>query len=101
MLDRRITIERANVVLDDLGEETETWGVHATVWAAYRRGPGVEKFTAAEVAASATARFLIRWGQGVTVEDRIIYEGRVHEIVDVAEIGRREGQEIFVRMRAE
>ena len=100
-LDRRITIERATTVTDAFGAEIATWSPVATVWAAYQPVSDGERLRAAEVGASLTARFTIRWGHDVTVEDRIVFDGRTFEVVGVKEIGRREGQEISAAARAE
>ena len=100
-LDRRITFERAIGTTDDLGGEVHNWGEHATVWAQVLPISDGERWRAAEVAASVTTRFRIRWGAGVTVEDRIAYDGRIYDIVGVKEIGRREGQEITAAARAD
>ena len=55
----------------------------------------------ARSAGRSRARFQIRWGYDVTIEDRVICEGRVYELVVVKEIGRHEGQELSARARAE
>lgn len=100
-LDRRITIERATVETDPFGGETPTWAEVATVWASVEWVKDGERLRAAELAASADVRFQIRWGFGVTVEDRITYDGRVYDILGVKEIGRHEGQELSASARAE
>lgn len=100
-LDRRITVERATITTDAAGGEVQDWTAIATVWAEVLPISDGERWRASEVAAHVTTRFRIRWGLGVTVEDRIVYEGRVYEIVGVKEIGRREGQEITAAARAE
>jgi SPP1 family predicted phage head-tail adaptor len=100
-LDRRITVERATTTTDAYGGEVATWVPLGTVWAAVEPISDGERFRAAEVAAQVTTRFRIRWGLGVTVEDRVVYDGRTYGIVGVKEIGRREGQEITAAARAE
>jgi hypothetical protein len=37
----------------------------------------------------------VRWLEGVSVLDRIVYEDRPHNITEVRELGRREGLEIY------
>lgn len=100
-LDRRIVLQRATVTLDGFGGEVETWAPLRTVWAQYLPGPGREAWRSAEVAAVTEARFIIRWGQGVTVRDRVLYDGKVYDVRGVIEIGRREGQELSVSSRAD
>lgn len=100
-LDRRITVERASVTVDDFGGEVPTWSTLGEVWAEVTPISDGERWRAAEVAADVTTRFRIRWGLGVVVEDRVTYDGRTYNIVGVKEIGRRVGQEITASARAE
>lgn len=101
LLDRRITIERATETTDAVGGVVRTWGPIATVWAQVLPISDGERWRAQEVAASVTHRFRIRWGVGVEVTDRILYDGRVFLISGVKEIGRRVGQELTASARAE
>jgi len=100
-LDRRIIIQRAQITTDASGGEVETWLPHLAVWASVEPILDGERWRAAEIAAHVTTRFVIRWGAGVTVEDQVVYEGRVYDIEAIKEIGRREGQEITAAARAE
>lgn len=100
-LDRRITIERAVITTDALGGEARDWQAASPIWADVDPVSDGERWRAQEVAAHVTHRFRIRWGAGVTPEDRIIYDGRVFEISGVKEIGRRVGQEITASARAD
>ena len=100
-LDRRIVIERAVTTIDALGGENHAWQELSTVWAQVLPISDGERWQAQEVSAHSTHRFRIRWGMGVTAEDRIRYDGRVFEISGVKEIGRRIGQEITAASRAD
>jgi SPP1 family predicted phage head-tail adaptor len=100
-LDRRVTIERSIAIPDGLGGEEASWGRHADVWASYYPISDSERLRAAEVAATITARFRIRWGLDVGPTDRLVFDGRIYEIVGVKEIGRHKGQEITAGSRAE
>ncbi len=103
-MDRRITIQRiAATAPDGHGGTRETWGDLVTVWAEVKPISDGERWRAeqSQVAATATHRFRIRWGLGVTPLDRIRFEGREFEISGVKEIGLRVGQEITAVARAE
>ncbi len=100
-MDRRIRIERASYTSNHLGEQIPTWDRLVTVWAQVLPISDGERWRAAEVAAHVTTRFRIRWGSGVTVTDRIVYDGRVFDISGVKEIGRHEGQEITAAARSD
>lgn len=100
-LDRRIRVERATISRDALGGPAKAWALLGEVWAQVTPISDGERWRAAEVAASATIRFRIRWGLGVQATDQIVFDGRVYGISGVKEIGRREGQEITAAARAE
>lgn len=103
-LNRRITIRRiVAAVPDGVGGKVQSWGDHATVWAEAKPISDGERWRAeqSQVTATATHRFLVRWGVGVTPLDRILFEGREFEISGVKEIGLRDGQEITAVARAE
>lgn len=103
-LDRRISFERASRAQNDYGEEIETWLPMATVWAAWRRASARETQAAAEVSASVTDVFEVRWSSQVsdlTPKDRVIFDERIYDIAAVQEIGRREGLRIGASARAE
>ena len=100
-LDRRIRVQRATATTDALGTEVQAWADLSEVPASVEWVRDSERFRAAEVSAGVEVRFVVRWGLGVTVEDRVLYDGRVWEISAVKEIGRREGQEISAAARAE
>ncbi|WP_226578884.1 phage head closure protein [Acuticoccus sediminis] len=101
-LDRRVTLERlTDGGTDAFNVAIEEWAEVATVWAQARPNRGAERFTAAEVNGSAVMSFQIRYRSDVTVKDRLVYEGRVWNIVDVREVGRRVVTEIDATARAE
>lgn len=104
-LDRRITIQHKTVAQNELGEEVETWADHATVWASKFDVSDGEKVAAAEVSATITTRFQIRYSSDVAEinpgDDRVVFDGRTYDIWGVKEIGRREGIEITAAARAD
>lgn len=104
-LDRRITLQRASTAQDHgTGEEVATWVPIATVWASKRDVSDGERLASAQVQASITTRFVIRWSLGVSdlnPKDRVMFEGRIYDIAAVKEIGRREGIEISASAHAD
>jgi SPP1 family predicted phage head-tail adaptor len=103
-MDRRLTIQRAQSVLDDFGGQTVTWVTMGVVWAAKKDVSDAERFRAGEIAATITTRFQIRWTPelaDLNPRDRVVCEERIYEVYGVKEIGRREGFELSCAARAE
>lgn len=100
-LDRRITIRRATTAANDFGEEIETWADVATVWAQQRPNRGGERFAAQQMVGTKVLTFQIRYRSDVTNRDRVVYNGREYNILDVREIGRRVVTEFDAVARAE
>ena len=99
-LDRRITIQREMVVGDDgYGNEIVDWGDVATVWARVIQQTGREFFALAAIQAETRVVFHLRFIEGMTTEDRVDYEGQLHDIHEVRELGRRAGLELYTTAR--
>ena len=103
-LDRRITIQRATVTLNEFNEPIETWGDLTTVWAKRRDASATESYRAQEVGAQISTRFTIRWSttvEGVTPTDRVSFDDRLYNITAVRDIGRNQWREIDAVARAD
>lgn len=103
-LDRRVTLQRATFAQDDTGQEVATWADLVTVWASKRDVSDGERVAAAEVAASITTRFQIRWGSAwadLNPKDRVVCEGKTYDVSAVKELGRRAGLEITAAARSD
>jgi SPP1 family predicted phage head-tail adaptor len=100
-LDRRLTIQRKAVTTSPSGEEIETWSDVAVVWGEARPVPGDEKFGDQQLIASSLMTFRIRWRTDLVVTDRISYWNKIWDILDIREIGRREGLEIDAKARTD
>lgn len=103
-LDRRIVIQRATLVRNAFGEQIETWGTLKEVWAGVRPVSDGERMRAREVAAEITTRFVVRYSaqlSDLSPKDRVLYQGRVFDIIGLKELGRREGWEISANARAD
>lgn len=93
-LDRRVTLQRKSVELDEYGEEIATWSDLATVFAEARQQGGREYLAAAQLQAETRVVFYVHHFPGLTPLDRVLYAGKLHNIEEVREIGRREGTEL-------
>lgn len=94
-LDRWATIQRKTIIRDEFNEPIETWADVATVSAQVVQQSGREFLSADQIQAERRVLFRTRWIEGVTVLDCISYGGRLHNIQDVKELGRREGLELL------
>jgi SPP1 family predicted phage head-tail adaptor len=96
-LDRRITLERFGMTYNEWNEPTSGWSELGTRWASKNDISDGEKLRAAQVGASVTTRFQVRYDsmtKTLTAADRLTCEGREYAIVGIKELGRREGIEI-------
>ncbi|MEA3541068.1 MAG: phage head closure protein [Pseudomonadota bacterium] len=93
-LDRRVTIQRATLEDDGYGS-VEVWADWLTVSAQIVQQGGREFLAAAQVQAVVRVLFRLRWIEGVSVLDRVVYDNRLHNIQEVRELGRREGLELM------
>ena len=103
-LDRSIIIQAKTVSLDSYGQPVDVWAkIHTadTIPAHVKPARGDEKWEAMQLVGKAVQTFRIRYRDGVTVLNRIVYAGRDWDIHDVREIGRREGLEIDASARSE
>lgn len=102
-LDRRLLIFRKTVTESGSGEPIETWSPIAEVWAQQMPNRGAERFTATQLVGAAVMTFHIRYRAdlALTVQDRLEYEGRVWDIQDIRELGRRVVTEIDATARAD
>lgn len=103
-LDRKITIQRFTQTRDEMNEPVPAWATLATRWASYEPVRDGEKFRAGETAANISARFVIRHSSNVAdlnPKDRVQFDGKTYDILNVKEIGRREGIEITCAARGD
>jgi SPP1 family predicted phage head-tail adaptor len=95
-LDQVITIERSSALLDANRAPIETWTPLATVRAGIVTA-STEEFMRGRGATSETSIvFRIRYLDGLTLADRVIYYGGAYNIKDMRELGRARGLDIRV-----
>ena len=103
-LDRRITLQRATLTTDAYNAIVETFAPLSTVWAQAVPVSDGEKMRAGEVYSNLSMRFTIRWSTVVATldtKDRVLFDGRLFDILGIKEIGRHEGLEITAATRGE
>ncbi|MCK6475326.1 MAG: phage head closure protein [Phycisphaerales bacterium] len=94
-LDRRITIEQPTTVgYDAAGGPTVEWASFTTLWAKREPMSGSEQFGADQRYARQAAVFTVRHIPGITPAMRVVCEGQIYQIDDVAELDRRQ----FIRL---
>lgn len=93
-LDKTITLQRFTTTVDDYGTPVETWTTLATVRAQVIQA-STEEFMRAFGASTETAViFRIRFLDGVTLADRVDHAGKLYDIKETKEIGRRQGLDL-------
>lgn len=89
-LDRRIVIQRKQVVGDDgYGNTITDWVDYADRSASFMQSGGREFFAQAAIQSERRIVFRCRWVEGVTSDDRVVCDGIVHDIKEVRRIGRK------------
>lgn len=93
-LDRSVTLQRSTNSVDAAGTPVFTWTDIATVRAEIVQA-STEEFIRAQGASDETITiFRIRYLDGITNADRVLYGAALHNIKEVKEIGRRKGLEL-------
>lgn len=80
-LRHRVTIQKPREGQSRAGQPVQEWDEVATVWAAVEPLRGREYWAAAQVQAEATTRVRIRYRKGIRPDMRVVYGGRIFQIV--------------------
>lgn len=79
----RITFQKFNSIKDELGQQTDgEWQDVTSAWAMIKTLKGREYFEAAASRSEATSRFVIHYQLGIDGSMRILYDGRIFDIVE-------------------
>lgn len=85
MLRHRLRFESATEAQDAHGQAIETWVEFATRWGSLEPLNGRELFTALQLHAEARHKAQIRYLAGLTAKHRIVFEGRIFNILHVGD----------------
>jgi SPP1 family predicted phage head-tail adaptor len=100
-MDRLVVLQAVTETRSASGAVTQAWATLATVWAQLVSSRGSERLEAAGEQARQTRIWRIRHRTDITNKHRLTYDGTVHEILSITEIGRREGLELQTVARAD
>jgi SPP1 family predicted phage head-tail adaptor len=93
-LDRTITIENAVTVLDDAGTPVQEWTPAVVLRAELLNEVTDEQERQLGPVSDRMIAFRTRYVRGISVADRIEYEGEYYNLKSIKEIGRRRGLEL-------
>lgn len=90
-MDTLIQLQRYTTTSDDYGGQTKTWATYSNQKAKreYAATGSGEDFTGHINLSVNRVLFSIRWTDGVTVKDRILYADEAYDITRIEEMGRR------------
>jgi SPP1 family predicted phage head-tail adaptor len=87
----QVVIEQRSQTLDAVGEQLNTWTEFATRRARIVRGPGAEPFSSDKRNGRVPVTFELRHLEGVNSAMRVIFDGKVHDIVSAVDpVGLKE-----------
>jgi head-tail adaptor len=93
-LDRTITIERHVISVNEYGVPDEVWSPVATVRAELMDLAAEEGPRPYGIGSEAIVGFRLRWLPGLTLADRVDFEGQQYDIKEIKEVGRRKTTEL-------
>jgi SPP1 family predicted phage head-tail adaptor len=92
-LDRQIVIQRFTNTVDDYGTPVETWTTVATVRAQIIQQSTEEFIRGYGATDDAIVIFRVRWIDGITTADRVVFDSENYNIKELKPIGRAKGLE--------
>lgn len=93
-LDREIILERASQMIDALGVPASTWALLATMRAEIVEAAADEAMRDSGASSETSITFRTRYFGGLTLADRLTFDGHAFNIREVKELGRARGLEI-------
>jgi SPP1 family predicted phage head-tail adaptor len=99
-LDQRISVERLQGGVDELGQPLpDTWAPLFTCWAAVEPLTGREYIAAQAAVSEVTAKIRMRFRPWMTAEDRVIHDGTIYNIVSLLDV-RSANRELVLMCKA-
>ena len=82
-LRHRLALQSNTPTISAGGSQTDSYATYATVWGSLRPIRGQELINAQQISAEVTSKATIRYNSAVIPTDRIVFESRTLEIVDI------------------
>lgn len=79
-LNKRITIQKFTLTINENGFEEEDWVDYKTIWSAVSNLFGREYFSAMAVQAEKTIKFTIRYTKDIDESMRIVFQNKIYNI---------------------
>lgn len=95
-MDRTVVFERMTATPNDYGTVVETWAALATMRAERVRNAVNDQMGESGSETKASLQFRTWFYDGLTLDDRVSFEGDAYRIKRIDEIGRRRGLNILV-----
>ena len=85
LMNRRATIQQRSTGKDTFGQQSMTWTDYLPVWAYIEPMTGRELIAAQAQQSEVTHQVVIRYRAGITAAMRLVYEGRIFDILSVVD----------------
>lgn len=92
----QVQLQARTMVQDSAGQQQEVWNVFATKRAAVQRTPGAEVYASAQRGGRVPVIFRLRRLDGVLPGMRLIFEGKVHDIISAIPQGQGLKEELLI-----
>lgn len=103
---RKVVLEKKTTTTNEYNEQIEAWNPatsispNGEIFAEKWDQGGKEALESGQIVAMKDVRFRIRYVDGLNENEyRINYDGKIYDIENIKEIGRREGQVLITRQR--
>lgn len=97
-LRHRVVLQKKEITVDELKQQTENWTDIASVWAAIEPLSGREYFAARQLNEEVSVKITIRYRDDVTSDNRLVFNNKVFEVLSVID-PRERGKTLILMCR--
>lgn len=90
LMDQLVAVEKYTTTTDsNMGEKLQSWSNYTNAWARIQEAEtGAESVDADRREHKQSVVFTVRFDSGINVKDRIVWDGRYFNIINIANINR-------------